>query len=391
MITVWDACVLGLVQGLTEFLPVSSSGHLALLHQLIAPLPAAQTAAVDVALHAGTLAATVAYFRHDLLGMLGALAAPRTSGWQGRWIWLLLLGTLPAAVVGGLWRTQIEQAFVSMGVVGVGFVPAVVAGRAAAGGRDETQVGARDALLIGCFQALALVPGISRSGSTITGGMLSRLRPDVAARFSFLLGIPAVVGAELVEVPAVLALDRGSLLAVAAGIVVAAGSGALAIWTLLRLLAPGGCTASSFYLRRSGAGACRRVGSSGWRRRVCGGPFADRGRRRSWAGCAFRRSRWCRPPTCRTTISVGASAMPSPTWRCTRSAWRPISSRSISRSSWRPSSGRGPRTSAPCASAAPCCWWAPWRRWPGSSRAAPPLAAAAAAGSAAFSAPRCAI
>ena len=252
MITVGDACVLGLVQGLTEFLPVSSSGHLAVVHQLIAPLPAAQTAAIDVALHLGTLAATLAYFRRDLLGMLGALRTPATGDWHGRWIWLLGLATVPVAVVGGLWHHQIEATFTSLPIIGLNFLITgtllFIAGHVRGTTRDEARLNVRDALVIGTFQAVALLPGISRSGSTITAGLLSRLRPDVAARFSFLLGLPAVVGAEIMEARTLLALDPASVRAVAAGALVTGATGVVAIWSLLRVLASQRLHYFSYYL-----------------------------------------------------------------------------------------------------------------------------------------------
>jgi undecaprenyl-diphosphatase len=241
MITVGDACVLGAVQGLTEFLPVSSDGHLALLHRLIAPLPPSETLAVDVGLHAGTLAATIAYFHRDLLGLCDALRPSGAGTWERQWIWLLAMGSVPVAVVGGLWKSAIEQTFTSMTVVGVSFL---VTGTllfltrfVRETWRAERDLGPRDALLVGCFQATALLPGISRSATTIAGGLVRRMRPDVAARFSFLLGIPAVIGAQILEFGTLRALDPDSRRAVLAGAVVAGVVGIAAIWGLMRLLA----------------------------------------------------------------------------------------------------------------------------------------------------------
>jgi undecaprenyl-diphosphatase len=117
-----------------------------------------------------------------------------------------------------------------------------------AGSRREGEVTARDALLIGAFQAAALLPGISRSGSTVSAGLFSRLRPEVAGRFSFLLGIPAVIGAELLEVRTLATLDPAALRAVAAGAVVAGLTGVVAIWSLLRLLASQRLAYFSYYL-----------------------------------------------------------------------------------------------------------------------------------------------
>jgi undecaprenyl-diphosphatase len=241
MITVGDACVLGVVQGLTEFLPVSSDGHLALLHWLIAPLPPSDTLAVDVGLHAGTLAATILYFHRDLLGMCAALRPSGAGTWERRWIWLLALGSVPVALVGGLWKSAIEQTFTSMTVVGVSFL---VTGTLLfltkfirETWRGERDLGVGDALLVGCFQTTALLPGLSRSATTITGGLARRMRPEVAARFSFLLGIPAVAGAQILEFGTLRGLDPASRSAVLVGAAVAGVVGVVAIWSLMRLLA----------------------------------------------------------------------------------------------------------------------------------------------------------
>jgi undecaprenyl-diphosphatase len=251
MISVAEACVLGAVQGVTEFLPVSSSGHLAVVHSMIAPLPGAQVAAVDVVLHVGTLAAVVAYFRDDLAQLTRGLLGYGT-GWQRGWVWLLILGTLPALVVGGLFKTRLEESFHSLGLVGVNFLITGtvlwVAGRRRRGGRDEASLGARDALTIGCFQAAALLPGISRSGTTVSAGLLRGLDDEVAARFAFLLGIPAIVGAEVSEMSAVLSLGSDAVLPLAAGTVVAGTVGFLAIAGFMRLIQAGRLHYFAYYL-----------------------------------------------------------------------------------------------------------------------------------------------
>jgi undecaprenyl-diphosphatase len=239
VLPVWEACLLGLVQGLTEFLPVSSSGHLAVVQHFLSPLPAEQKVAFDVALHVGTLVAVLAYFRRDLLAMLGALVS-RTRGWAWSWIWLLGLATLPAAVVGLALQERIEAAFDSLPAVGICFLVTgtllFVASGIQGADRDESALGVVDALVVGCFQAFALFPGVSRSGSTIASGLFRRARGDVAARFSFLLAVPAIGGAVLLEGRALLALLPVAPAAVGAGVLVAAVSGVLAIAIVLRAL-----------------------------------------------------------------------------------------------------------------------------------------------------------
>lgn len=240
MLSWGEACALGVVQGATEFLPVSSSGHLALTHHVMRPIPAAEMAAIDVSLHVGTLAAVVAYFRRDLLAMLRTTLRGEAS-WERWWVVLLGLGTLPAAVFGLTAREAVVASFGSLRVVGACFLVTGtllwVAQRASRpAGREEGAMGLLDALVIGLFQAAALFPGVSRSGSTISGGMLCGVDRSVAAKFSFLLGIPAIVGAELSEARTLLTLGSADLGSVTLGALVAAGTGFAAIGTLMRLV-----------------------------------------------------------------------------------------------------------------------------------------------------------
>jgi len=203
---------LAVLQGLTEFLPVSSSGHLVLAQNWLgsdqAPL------AVDVALHLGTLGAVLAVYSKDISKLIrGALRGELTE------IGLLAVGSIPAAVVGLGFKDTIEGAFHGTGVAGTGLcVTALillvgeVARRFRAGGDpDEGLPTWRAALVIGTAQALALVPGISRSGSTIAAGMCAGLSPARAARFSFLMSIPAIGGAALLELPELFSGGPGSL------------------------------------------------------------------------------------------------------------------------------------------------------------------------------------
>jgi undecaprenyl-diphosphatase len=239
----WEACLLGAIQGATEFLPVSSSGHLAVaLHFL--PTPSADPVAVEVALHAGTLAAVLAYFRADLLAMaLGLLRPAAAPTHARRWIWLLGVATLPTALVYVVFGRWIEAAFGSLTAIGTSFIVTglllVLPGRTPGGRRGDAELDTTDALVVGAFQGLALLPGISRSGATITGGLLRGLGGETAARFSFLLSIPAIVGAELTKAPALAAEAAAGGWPLAAGTVVAAVVGWVAIDVLLRLVRRG--------------------------------------------------------------------------------------------------------------------------------------------------------
>lgn len=243
MISVGEACLLGVVQGLTEFLPVSSSGHLAVVQHFLSPLPPEQKAAVDVALHVGTLAAVILYFRRDLWSMARALVTRQTDEPAWSWIWLLALGTIPAALAGFPLKHRIEDAFDSLPLIGACFLVTgtllFLASAVRGALRDEHDLGRGDALFIGCFQAIALLPGVSRSGSTISAGIFRRLRGEVAARYSFLLAIPAILGAVASEGKTLLALGPDARLPIATGVGLAGVTGFAAIAALLRLVRDG--------------------------------------------------------------------------------------------------------------------------------------------------------
>jgi undecaprenyl-diphosphatase len=199
------AALLGVVQGLTEFLPVSSSGHLILARAFFGWDPGRFGLAFDVACHVGTLLAVVAYFRADVIRL--AVTAPAAlSGREGEWERLgrlIVVGTLPVVVVGVLFADAIENSLRSPAIVAamlvVGAIGLVAAEWAGSKRRGEDSLGYGEALAIGVAQAAALVPGVSRSGSTLTMAMLFGLRRDAAARFVFLLSLPAVLAAALKE------------------------------------------------------------------------------------------------------------------------------------------------------------------------------------------------
>jgi undecaprenyl-diphosphatase len=200
----FQAVILGVVQGLTEFLPVSSSAHLILARALLGWDADELGLAFDVACHVGTLGAVVAYFWTDLVGLAGA--APglfRAPVWPadaaGRRLRLIAIGTVPVVIAGLLVAGAIEDtlrtpwvAVVMLVAVAVLFLLVERTGRAM---RGEDAMTPAAAFAIGVAQAAALVPGVSRSGATITTGMGLGLRREAAARFSFLLGVPAIVAA----------------------------------------------------------------------------------------------------------------------------------------------------------------------------------------------------
>ena len=196
------AAFLGIVQGLTEFLPVSSSGHLILARAFFGWDAGRFGLAFDVACHVGTFLAVVAYFHRDVMAMIAALPGA-LSGRRGpaeRLVWLVVVGTLPVVAVGLLLGDQIgSEALRTPPVVAVtmalGAVGLLVAERLGTQSRSEDTVGFGEAFAIGVAQAAALVPGISRSGATLTLALLLGLRRPGAARFVFLLSLPAVLAA----------------------------------------------------------------------------------------------------------------------------------------------------------------------------------------------------
>lgn len=199
------AALLGIVQGLTEFLPVSSSAHLILARAFFNWDSDRFGLAFDVACHVGTLVAVVAYFWPDVRSMM--LAAPamfrRPLIEPARKAWLIVVGTLPAVVVGLLFNDFIEERLRTPLVTGVtlaaGAIAMIAAERTGDRTRHEGTLTPTEALVLGCAQAAALVPGVSRSGATMAMAMFLGLRREAAARFIFLLGVPAILAAALVE------------------------------------------------------------------------------------------------------------------------------------------------------------------------------------------------
>lgn len=201
----FEAIILGVVQGLTEFLPISSSAHLTLLPQLFGwDAALLNSLAFDVALHFGTLLAVIIYFWHDLIQVVQAwtrsLVQPaKRSDPNARLGWYIILGTLPAVIAALLFKESIETTFrtpwiVGIWLIGFGLVMALVEAIARRE-RDMKSMHWGEALVVGVAQALALMPGVSRSGSTIIAGMLMKFKRAEAARFAFLLSVPAIVGA----------------------------------------------------------------------------------------------------------------------------------------------------------------------------------------------------
>jgi undecaprenyl-diphosphatase len=246
------AAILGAVQGLTEFLPVSSTGHLILLEDALDVDQDTFGLTFDAAIHLGTLLSILFLLRAEILrlatGWLRSLrpTRPGETNDDARLAWLILLGTAPAAVLGVLLENTIEDALRKPAVVAsmlIAFAAVLaLAERLGAKKRPMTQLGVPGALFIGFAQAVALVPGVSRSGITISAGLFTGLERRQAALFAFLLSAPVVAGAGLKQAYDVLdearagVLDASDLGFFAVGFVLAALSGAAAIAFLLRFL-----------------------------------------------------------------------------------------------------------------------------------------------------------
>ena len=260
--TYFQAIILGIVQGLTEFIPVSSTAHLVFAARVVnlyggvdKTLQAEQTTATIAVIQLGTLLAVLVYFTRDIVNILRAfvfdhLALLRGQADRGQpklskdaWLgWLVIIGSIPVGIVGLLFKKQIEGPFTKnlwviatmMIVVGGLLTIAEFVGKR---DHDMSQLTIRDALAVGCAQVLSLIPGSSRSGSTIMGGLFAGQTRETAARFSFLLSIPAIAASGLLELnEAIEKLPPGSYGALIVATVVSGAVGYASIWFLLLFL-----------------------------------------------------------------------------------------------------------------------------------------------------------
>lgn len=270
--------ILGILQGVTEFLPVSSSGHLAVYQHFFRPGGPAETRLLfDVMVHLGTLLAVLVVFRADVAVLVSDTWRTITGKSEGdrgslRLALLLAVGTVPAAVFGLGWKGELERLFSAPVPVGFAFLVTGSVlwlsrfsdragrlgrprqngqqGQSGQPGRPTKDVDGTtwvDALLIGLGQALALIPGISRSGTTISIALLLGLDRWLAARYSFLLAVPAILGAVAVQIGDTGGIPADQWAAVASGTVMAAVSGYVALRLLLRIVVAGNLSRFSYY------------------------------------------------------------------------------------------------------------------------------------------------
>lgn len=239
------AIVLGIAQGLAEYLPISSSGHLILVPWLFGWDDFAGNESLqktfDVALHLGTLGGAIAYFRKDIIRLVqAAVLDPKSK--DGRLAWLIAVSALPAAVTGALLSGPIERNTGQIWLIAVMLIVGALALAWADGVRGKRtidEVHLRDALVMGVGQALALQPGVSRSGVTITVGRFSGLGRDGAARFAFLMSLPITAGALIYkwfDVSSEGGIPGSFVPAFGWGIVSSAITGYIAVWGTLKLI-----------------------------------------------------------------------------------------------------------------------------------------------------------
>ena len=250
--TVFESFILGLIQGFAEFLPISSSGHLALMENWLG-FSGSEAVSVTVLLHLGTLISVLVVFRHEVWDLIKELFKLLGEIFTGKGFHLrkndtrklgimIIIATIPAAIVGYLLDKKIEEVFSVIMYIGCCFIITAillfVAERVGKGRRDLDKANFRNSLVVGLFQAVAILPGISRSGSCIVGGLLLGFTRELAVKFAFLISIPAVLGAVVLNIPTAIKEGFGGSLLLPGlfGMLVAAISGYLAIKLMLKVV-----------------------------------------------------------------------------------------------------------------------------------------------------------
>ncbi|MDF2531682.1 MAG: Bacitracin resistance protein BacA [Clostridia bacterium] len=240
-----QAIVLGIIQGVTEFLPISSSGHLVLMQKIFGITE--PTLVFDTSVHLGTLIAVFAVFKDDIISLLKKPFQKLT--------WLLLAGTIPTGIIGIVFKDTFEQMFHTGSTLGFEFIITGViilwSSILKNGRKGVRETSYFDAVFIGIMQGLAIMPAISRSGLTISGALFRNLDRNFAARFSFLLSIPAILGAavfqakDIIEVGGGTGIGMGALIA---GSLAAALAGYISIKFMLKILSEGKMKYFSYYV-----------------------------------------------------------------------------------------------------------------------------------------------
>lgn len=244
---IWQAVLLGIVEGITEFLPISSTGHLVLVEKLLdMPIDDPAVIAFTAVVQGGAIAAVLVYFARDIARLVsawfrGLFRREARQEPHYRLAWYVIVGSVPIVLAGFLGQDLLKERIWNLWTVAAGMIlfsgVMVLAEKLTTQARDEQQLGMKDAVVVGLAQALSLVPGVSRAAATITTGLFRNLDRVTATRFSFFLGIPALVGAGVLELGEIGESDSVSLGALAVGTVVSFVVAYAAIAWLLRFVA----------------------------------------------------------------------------------------------------------------------------------------------------------
>ena len=250
--TYFQAIVLGLAQGLAEFLPISSSGHLALL-QYFFDVSAENVLPFAVLLHFGTLVSVFIVYWKDIVELVKELGAVISDIFRGRGLrinanpvrrlgFMIIVATIPTAVIGLLFNDAFAALYLSLVSIGIGLLITgtilFVAERMSRSNKTVKEMKFRNAVFVGIMQGIAICPGISRSGSTLFGGLISGLNKEFAVKFAFLISIPSILGSVIMEAPDAFraGMDISLIGPVAVGVVVSALSGLFAIKAMIKLV-----------------------------------------------------------------------------------------------------------------------------------------------------------
>lgn len=250
--TYFQAIVLGLAQGLAEFLPISSSGHLALL-QYFFDVSAENVLPFAVLLHFGTLVSVFIVYWKDIVELIRELCAVISDIFRGRGLrinanpvrrlgFMIIVATIPTAVIGLLFNDAFAALYLSLVSIGIGLLITgtilFVAERMSRSNKTVKEMKFRNAVFVGIMQGIAICPGISRSGSTLFGGLISGLNKEFAVKFAFLISIPSILGSVIMEAPDAFreGMDISLIGPVAVGVVVSALSGLFAIKAMIKLV-----------------------------------------------------------------------------------------------------------------------------------------------------------
>lgn len=248
----FEAIILGLAQGLSEFLPISSSGHLALL-QYFFGVDAEQVLPFAVLLHLGTLVSVFIVYWRDIVALVKELGAVFKDLFTGKGLrinanptrrlgFMIIVATIPTAIIGLLGNDTFEAMYLSLVSIGTGLLITgtilCIAERMGRNNKTVKEMKFRNALFVGIMQGVAICPGISRSGSTLFGGLISGLNKEFAVKFAFLISIPSILGSVVLEAPDALeaGMDAALIGPVIAGVIVSALSGLFAIKAMIKLV-----------------------------------------------------------------------------------------------------------------------------------------------------------